>query len=77
MEHGLPIGAAPDIHVSLVMLPEECRSFSDKRYPVGQMKLKLLGKAVRYGLEKRLRRREEQFGPALGVTRAVAGPAPV
>ncbi len=63
MEHGLPVGAAPDIHVSLVMLPEECRSLSDKRYPLGELKLKLLGKAVRYGLEKRLRNREEQFGP--------------
>ena len=25
MEHGLPIGLAPNVHVSLVMLPEECR----------------------------------------------------
>jgi hypothetical protein len=25
MENGLPIGVAPNIHVSLVMLPEECR----------------------------------------------------
>jgi hypothetical protein len=63
MEHGLPVGAAPDIHVSLVMLPEECRSLSDKRYPLGELKLKLLGKVVRYGLERRLRHREEQFGP--------------
>ena len=26
MEQGLPIGVAPNIHVSLVMLPEECRA---------------------------------------------------
>jgi hypothetical protein len=63
MEHGLPIGAAPDIHVSLVMLPEECKSLSDKHFKVGEMKLKLLSKVVRFGLEKRLRHREEQFGP--------------
>jgi len=63
MEHGLPVGAAPDIHVSLVMLPEECRTLSDKSYPFGEMKLKLLSKVVRYGLEKRLHNREEQFGP--------------
>ncbi|MEO8359206.1 MAG: radical SAM protein, partial [Vicinamibacteria bacterium] len=63
MESGLPIGAAPDIHVSLVMLPEECRSLSDKTYPIGEMKLKLLGKAVRFGLERRLRDRERRFGP--------------
>ena len=63
MEHGLPVGAAPDIHVSLVMLPEECRTLSDKSYPFAEMKLKLLSKVVRYGLEKRLHSREEQFGP--------------
>ena len=71
MEHGLPVGAAPDIHVSLVMLPEECRSLSDKRYPLGELKLKLLGKAVRYGLGKRLKNREQQFGPP---PRQVAAP---
>lgn len=30
-EHGLPIGIAPNVHVSLVMLPEECRFLSDRR----------------------------------------------
>lgn len=65
MEHGLPVGAAPDIHVSLVMLPEECRDLSDKRYPLGSLKLKVLSKAVRYGLGKRLMRRERDFGPPL------------
>jgi len=63
MEHGLPVGAAPDIHVSLVMLPEECRGLSDRRYPLAELKLKMLGKAVRFGLERRLRRHEERFGP--------------
>jgi len=71
MEHGLPVGAAPDIHVSLVMLPEECKTLSDKRYPVGELKLKLLGKAVRYGLGKRLKNRERDFGPP---PRKVAAP---
>ncbi|MBX7186247.1 MAG: radical SAM protein [Vicinamibacteria bacterium] len=71
MEHGLPVGAAPDIHVSLVMLPEECKSLSDKRYPVGEMKLKVLGKAVRWGLEKRLQNRERLFGPP---PRSIAAP---
>lgn len=32
MEEGLPIGIAPNIHVSLVMLPEECASLSDHSY---------------------------------------------
>jgi len=30
MRHGLPIGLAPNIHVSLVMLPEECAYLSEK-----------------------------------------------
>ena len=76
MEHGLPIGAAPDIHVSLVMLPEECKTLSDKRYPLGELKLKLMGKAVRYGLERRLRHKEEQFGPPrLPIAARTAGPS--
>ncbi len=32
MKHGLPIGIAPNVHVSLVMLPEEGRFLSSKRY---------------------------------------------
>ncbi len=66
MERGLPIGAAPDIHVSLVMLPEECKSLSDQRYPMGELKLKMLGNAVRFGLDRRLRNREQRFGPKPG-----------
>ena len=56
MEAGLPIGAAPDIHVSLVMLPEECRMLSDKSYPLEELKLEVLGRAVRFGLNRRLAR---------------------
>ena len=58
MEHGLPIGVAPDIHVSLVLLPEECRSLSDKSYPMGEMKLKLLGAVARGVLRRRFLARE-------------------
>jgi hypothetical protein len=29
MERGLPIGLAPNVHVSLVLLPEECRDLSE------------------------------------------------
>jgi len=39
MEAGLPIGCAPNIHVSLVLLPEECASFSDRSYPWQRAKL--------------------------------------
>jgi hypothetical protein len=58
MERGLPIGCAPNVHVSLVMLPEEARWLSDKRYPWQDLKLKLLSKAVRFTLERRFRARE-------------------
>lgn len=73
MERGLPIGAAPDIHVSLVMLPEECSLLSDERYPLGALKLKLLGGAVRSLLERRLRRRERAHRPTL----AAAAESPI
>jgi hypothetical protein len=55
MERGLPIGAAPNVRVSLVMLPEECRSLSSRSYPLAALKLKLLGRAVAWQLGRRLR----------------------
>jgi hypothetical protein len=55
MARGLPIGAAPNVHVSLVMLPEECRSLSSRSFPLGELKLKLLGKAVAWQLGRRFR----------------------
>ena len=42
MDRGLPIGCAPNVHVSLVMLPEECRTLSRKRYPFQQLKLSVM-----------------------------------
>lgn len=42
MERGLPIGCAPNVHVSLVLLPEECRSLSPRRYPLQTLKLKAM-----------------------------------
>ena len=57
------MGAAPDIHVSLVMLPEECKELSDKRYPFGDMKLKVMSKMVRYSLEKKMKHLEQMYGP--------------
>jgi solute carrier family 13 (sodium-dependent dicarboxylate transporter), member 2/3/5 len=40
MERGLPIGLAPNVHVSLVLLPEEGRTLSTRRYPWQSLKLK-------------------------------------
>ena len=54
MEKGLPIGCAPGINVSLVLLPEECRSLSPRRFPLQTLKLKLLGAAVRRMMSRRL-----------------------
>ena len=59
MERGLPIGCAPDIHVSLVMLPEECRGLSPRRFPWQTLKLRAMAAAFRWDFERRLRRRAE------------------
>jgi hypothetical protein len=57
MEKGLPIGVAPNVHVSLVMLPDECRQLSGRRYPWQSLKLKALTKAFRWQFARRLRAR--------------------
>jgi hypothetical protein len=54
MEKGLPIGVAPNIHVSLVMLPDECRMLSSRRYPWQSLKLKAVTKAFRWQFGRRL-----------------------
>ena len=54
MEQGLPIGCAPNIHVSLVMLPEECRWLSPKSYPWQRLKLKAMAKAFAYQFGRRV-----------------------
>jgi hypothetical protein len=54
MERGLPIGAAPNVHVSLVLLPEECRWFSSE--PRRHWRTALRNRALRAGLGWRLRR---------------------
>jgi hypothetical protein len=56
MEHGLPIGCAPNVHVSLVMLPEECASFSPRRFPIRTAKLFLLKRAFAARFNWRTRR---------------------
>ena len=65
MERGLPIGCAPDIHVSLVLLPEEARWLSDRRYPLTDLKLAFMAKALRFALERRWRRMQNEAGPAV------------
>jgi hypothetical protein len=64
MERGLPIGCAPNIHVSLVLLPEECRHLSDRRFPLASLKLKALGKAMEWEMGRRARRARRDAAPA-------------
>ena len=54
MERGLPIGCAPNVHVSLVLLPEECRSLSSRRFPLQTLKLKAMAKIFARRFDKRL-----------------------
>jgi uncharacterized radical SAM superfamily protein len=54
MEHGLPIGCAPNVHVSLVMLPEECASLSPRSYPFRELKRRALKAVVGRTINRRL-----------------------
>src|SRR5262249_36963990 len=54
MEKGLPIGIAPNIHVSLVLLPDECRSLSPRRFPLQTLKLRAMSTVFRRRFERRL-----------------------
>jgi hypothetical protein len=58
MERGLPIGCAPNVRVSLVMLPEECRSLSPRRFPLQRMKLAAMSTAFGYQFRRRTERAE-------------------
>jgi hypothetical protein len=49
---------APNIHVSLVLLPDECRSLSDRSFPWQTLKLKLLGQAAKVMLNRNVRAAE-------------------
>ena len=60
MERGMPIGCAPNVHVSLVMLPEECRSLSPRRYPWQSLKLQAMKRIYARRFSHRLRSLEKQ-----------------
>jgi len=55
MEKALPIGCAPDIHVSLVLLPEECQFFSTRHFPWQKLRLWAMAAAFRHSFSKRQR----------------------
>ena len=60
MERGLPIGVAQNVHVSLVMLPEEARwlQHDPGRYWMGELKLKLMRRVFAMQLRRELRKAE-------------------
>jgi hypothetical protein len=55
MERGLPIGVAPNINVSLVLLPDEARWLSDRRFPLRSLKLRLWSRVARVMLDRNTR----------------------
>jgi uncharacterized radical SAM superfamily protein len=55
MEAGLPIGCAPNVHVSLVMLPEECASLSTNAYRWQSMKLAVMKRVFAARFAHRMR----------------------
>jgi hypothetical protein len=62
MEKGLPVGIAPNIHVSLVMLPNECRGLLDdpNRFRIGELKLKAMKKLFSMRFNRELRAAESR-----------------
>lgn len=55
MEQGLPVGCAPNVHVSLVLLPEECASLSSRTFPVTRLKLAVQKRMFAAVFNRRLR----------------------
>jgi hypothetical protein len=58
MERDLPIGVAPDVHVSLVLLPEECRGFQHdpRRFWRKELRLKAMSLLFRRRLAREIGR---------------------
>jgi hypothetical protein len=56
MLKGLPIGCAPNVHVSLVLLPEECAGLSPRSFPWQSLKLKAMGAVFARQFESRVGR---------------------
>lgn len=63
MEKGFPIGVAPNVHVSLVMLPEEGRWLLDdpNRFWMKELKLKMMRKVFGMQFRRELRAAERRM----------------
>ncbi|MGE0638870.1 MAG: radical SAM protein [Thermoanaerobaculia bacterium] len=59
MEKGLPIGCAPGIQVSLVLLPEECAALSGRRFPWRELRRRTLRSIAGAQLRRRFARFDE------------------
>jgi uncharacterized radical SAM superfamily protein len=68
MERHLPIGCAPNINVSLVLLPEECASLSPRRYWRDRLRLSIMKKVFGARFAKRQRRHPLQPRDVLNCT---------
>ncbi|MBU1700202.1 MAG: hypothetical protein KJ970_07175 [Candidatus Eisenbacteria bacterium] len=68
MDNNLPIGVAPNIHVSLVMLPEEGKWLVDKpgKYKLKEMKLKTLSKIYSAGYYRTLNKKLKDWKASKG-----------
>jgi len=62
MEAGLPIGCAPNVHVSLVMLPEECASLSSRTYRWQSTKLAVMKRVFAAQFSRRLSKMDALVG---------------
>lgn len=62
MEAGLPIGCAPNVHVSLVMLPEECASLSPRTYRWQSTKLAVMKHVFAAQFSRRLSKMDALVG---------------
>jgi hypothetical protein len=58
MERGLPIGCAPNVKVSLVLLPEECASLSRRRFPLREARRRALKTVAGAHLRRRFARHD-------------------
>jgi hypothetical protein len=67
MENNLPVGVAPNIHVSLVLLPEECRYFVDNpgKYALKEMKLKAMSAVFSAQFRRRMKKIQAEHRPAV------------
>lgn len=68
MEHNLPVGVAPNIHVSLVLLPEECRWFVDnpRKYAWKEVRLRAMSAVFTSQFRRRTKRIQAQHRPSAG-----------